>query len=468
VSERVPEQAASGLASDDESSPDSQQHVKAEGPSNFRVIMAPWRYIFWPERAAEVILRAHSIQLLMTAIIGFLLIYLASIIALSADFIIRIDWSTGSIIDGLGQVRDSIAIVGFNEGWDYIATLAVSLLTAWFALTCIQLPMLHVGGSLLPNIDRAARTVLAAMGSIFVLIVTVAISVAVDELISPKSYTFFGFAWWWMIVKNLMVAFVMLGISFVLFMSDRSARAVFRSLPDADLPLLCESCSYDFTYLPESGICPECGTYTAVSTDPTTSRWGIEWENRPTLENWISAIRQCLFRRSEFYTRLQMQSDDAAAWRFTRVMYFVIAVLNASYIAFAAVAFQNESIVDLLGTFPLAFMITVIAAWIWHRGVGVMTMLSTLVRKDAAEFPRVRKIWLYESSATLFVWLVQIAIITALTYKDGALGEMILKAVPSVGIVIIPLLLLGELGLCFVACSLRYRKAIHQTRWSNF
>jgi len=468
VSESVQEEAAPGLASGDEFLPDAQHQLQAELPSNFRVIMAPWRHVFRPARAAEMLLQAHSLQILMTAIIGFLITYLASVIALSADFIVRIDWKTGQLLDGLSQLRDSITMVAFTEGWDYIVTLAVSLLTAWFALTFIQLPMLHAGGGFLSNIDRAARTVLATMGSILVLLVTVAISVAVDELITPKSYVFSGFAWWWVIVNNLMVALVMLGIVFVLFMSDRSARAVYRSLPVAELPLLCESCNYDFTYLPESGICPECGTNTAISTDPSTSRWGIEWEDRPILENWISAIGKCLFKRSKFYARLQMRTDDAAAWRFTRVMYFVLAVMNASYIAFAAVAIQNESIIDLLGTFPLAFMLTLIAAWIWHRGVGMMTMLSTLVRKDAAEFPRIRKIWLYESSATLLVWLVQIVIITTLTYQDGALGELILKAFPSVGIAIIPLFLLGELGLCFVACSLRYRKAIQQTRWSNF
>lgn len=458
--EEIPQTPIGPLALPLKTGDDAAQRVTL-----LQVVLAPWRFMFRPATATKVMLRGSALSILIASIVGCMVLYCVAFSWVIIDMMIVTEWTFSERQIKVKDFVEVLTEISYFYAAEIFAVVAISLIGAWFAISLFQLPMVHTRGKSFNSFDRSARSALAATGSVFVFFLIITGIVAVENVRWGYGY---GGSILAPLPDWLMPLLGMFGFFYVLFMSDQAARGAREPIPNEDVILTCEKCSYDLVHLPESGRCPECGAATAIATDASYSRSGVMWEVEPKLRNWLSTCRSCVLNPSRFYERLQMQTDDAAGWRFVRLNYALVALINAIAVAAINIIFENESLSEGASIFFVVFVATAIGAWLWHRTVGLLALASVFFRNQAPDFFRVRKIWLYESAMVWPVWAFQIWL-ALMMYANRELIEYVSTIYNSRYLVaIFPMFVLGELLLFLGICGLRYSTAVNITRWSNF
>jgi|GEM_PF-1976227 len=432
------------------------------------VVLAPWRHIFSPARAAVVMVRGSSLSILAASAFATVVLYVAALSWDVVDRVLETVWvgSEPSVV--INDISD--VLMGYSEAEliEILGALVISLVMAWIALTLVQIPLIHSRRKGWDSFDRAARAILACSGSLLIFFLIIAVIITIENWTWSIRWEDYSRTFWGVVLDFCLPVLGMSGAVYVVWTTDQAARAVCPPTPTDDVIRHCESCSYDLAHVPESGRCPECGGATVVSIDPTHTRSGIEWETSPTARSWIATVRECIFRPTAFYQRLQMQTDDSLAWRFARLNHLFVGIANALVISATLTLFEYERLSTIVTTLIAGSLMTTMAAYAWHRGIGALAFMSTIFRNVAPDFFRVRKVWLYESAMVWPVWAVQMFVAFLFYLGDGFLVEWLFNFNPNYARVLLPTFILGEIGLMLGICGWRYGMAVKLTRWSNF
>jgi len=246
------------------------------------VVLAPWRHIFSPARAAVVMVRGSSLSILAASAFATVVLYVAALSWDVVDRVLETVWvgSEPSVV--INDISD--VLMGYSEAEliEILGALVISLVMAWIALTLVQIPLIHSRRKGWDSFDRAARAILACSGSLLIFFLIIAVIITIENWTWSIRWEDYSRTFWGVVLDFCLPVLGMSGAVYVVWTTDQAARAVCPPTPTDDVIRHCESCSYDLAHVPESGRCPECGGATVVSIDPTHTRSGIEWETSPT------------------------------------------------------------------------------------------------------------------------------------------------------------------------------------------
>src|SRR6266508_2135759 len=94
------------------------------------------------------------------------------------------------------------------------------------------------------------------------------------------------------------------------------------SIPD-ESALLCESCGYTLSGLPDSSACPECGMPIAESSP--LLRYPSEWEQKPGIVSFVRTSWEVLFRPKRFFRSLATRGSLNLPRRFAWIHWAIAA-----------------------------------------------------------------------------------------------------------------------------------------------
>lgn len=263
-------------------------------PTTIEVLLAPWRYLFRPGKAAACMVAARPAafwlhfflgNVLLAAVIWILLTWADTKILIrhpsepsgdSGDATaIRFELQMNSPTDvwqhwaSSGSLPEMLVALAFLP----VVIAVLASLLAWF-----QLPVLHQGGSISSSIRSCFRVVTGASGALISLGL-------LDGLIIVQAAHVYRL--WvategdlpWFFLSTLGAVATLGSITILLISIGAGIRTVQRKAADSGSTPHCEGCGYSLVYQSLSGRCSECGMAISESVVEGTRRsvtgWGV-------------------------------------------------------------------------------------------------------------------------------------------------------------------------------------------------
>src|SRR5437773_1338932 len=96
------------------------------------------------------------------------------------------------------------------------------------------------------------------------------------------------------------------------------------SVPDANA-LLCETCGYTLTGLPEDRLCPECGA--ALAESAPDLRRPAPWEAHATFTTFLQTTFAVVVNTTRFYRNLATRATPDRSFAFALIHWFITSLL---------------------------------------------------------------------------------------------------------------------------------------------
>jgi hypothetical protein len=402
---------------------------RARRPSLTGCLLAHWRYIFCPHRAAGALVTANAWQ------------------------------AAAAVVLALVEVNAAVlTVIGepLADAWPVIVLVVLAF--AWMAW--VQLPHVHRAGLLGHSYWRSVCACSGAMG--FVIAEAIAVGVFAATLHGAVREAE-GF--------DALLAMVAAALALRWFGLAAGGAPGIR-VPQRPPPV-CERCGYDLTHRPADGRCPECGFDIAKSLTPQCPRAGGRGAHDRSASAWAAATGQIVFRPGRFYKRLALRGGAAREHAFARWTYRAIALGAMAWvtclIVYSSVLFgapRDFRVFVAGGVFSLG---AAVGCWAGHRTIAVGVFMWWAVLRPLPDGRWAAKVIAYESA---FLWVfctfwgvlaTSFMVFDQWISRGLAPGLRWVLGAPAEFWVVV-------LGTCGLGAGWlwRYRVAYRAIRWSNF
>ena len=456
----------------DRSARASTAHAPHPQPSFLDVLVAPWRHLFRPDRAAGVVVFARRrdfvvayalwLVLVSGVLIGLQLwdatVEWMSIKRLDLEYHTPLevwrDWHDGKLW-GWGRAEATLSLTVLLAtvaiaGWAWLHLILVWRVgSVWHAYRTTFRAVSSVGG--LPSL------VLATCGAAIVLARR---SIYFSNLFGPD-----------LEFKLLILAAGTLWVT--VGWLNRAVGGLGSQPVQLDLPPRCEGCGYDLTHRPDDDRCPECGRPASASLTWGRLRRPSPWVQSPSPRTWLATTWTCLVHPTVFYRALALRGPGYSERHFAAWTYGLIAaggfawgwaaiglmVLRAGPWPGAAAALLVLSAATLLGT---------LGCWFGHRLIASVVLTFWVARRAVPDGRWAAKVMTYES---VFLWVFcafWAAMLTSFALWEDWVGQVVFRRRTWLAFPVeLWTTLLGTVALAGVWLW-RYHIAWRAIRWSNF
>lgn len=440
-------------------------------PTTVEVLLAPWRYLFRPGKAAERLIAARPGAIWLHFILGNL--FLATTMAglffwvdanettlrlapppsLSGGDVAHVyDWHSPSFAEVWAQWKESGRLAEIAEP---ITTLLGVFATLALLLAWVELPLLFRQGSIARAYLRSLRIVWSGSGWLTVLTLLVGVQSAyrLGEFV-PHS---------------------VLGAStFLLLWMASAVHDVAVAEPEPPRSLLCEKCGYDLTHLSETGRCTECGMPLKESVEPSQLRYARGWEQGDGLVRWSTDSLRVFLTGARYYRRIIVFRALDARTRFVTAHLIAIGLGAAiwfgicRYFVLPSFGFRTGFWRQVESAL-LPAVAASLAGWITHRFVAAAVSTWWFAR-DMLPRPQVAYLVLVYETAFLWVFcLYNSVLLTSFFLYEDWMSELFgrqfwnnLFNAPTE-----PLALLGGNAALILWWMRRYHRCLMAVRWAN-
>ncbi len=455
---------------------DVAQHCTTETPSTWRVILAPWIYIFRPGKAAETMVNATSSSFVISYLCGC--IVFCGVI-LFFKFNTQILWR---LTDGWEEMYLADLFQSARETWDHWMTAGVLLkffieavLVCFGAIVLNVLlawllwPSLLTADGVTGSYRRSFRCTAAGLGLVSSLVLAI--------IIVLSSY-FYGRLWFAPRTPHRLIfhipaiihSQVLVSFHLLLFWLRRAGNPLNATASPIELSPLCEGCGYDLTHQSSEGRCTECGLALGESLMPEKRRTGCLWEFpcHARFIPFIKTTKDCLRNLETFYGSLKLRTAIEPAMRYTTWNLVVLCLTCASWIFLAQLLWnRNHNYLSALYmSFDMLLLISLLG-WIVNHLVGAIVTTWWVANDMLPDRSVARKVLAYESSVLWLFFIFTAPLLTSYFAFGGwvsiFVGRDFFFGMPMELFVIF----LGYVLLAILSIR-RFHRAFLAVRWANF
>jgi len=443
------------------------------------ILLAPWRGITRPTAAGRTLAQSGWLGLLATFVLPIAILIAGNIlIALVHETYLVRYYSRLDYIHAPGDaahfkpVESTLAATWtswrtqehINPAWFIIGGISGNGCVALAALTLLFFHRVHRAGPLWPSLRRSTAAVVAAVGLALLLNFLIGSGFVLLE------YERIARHWFNPAPTIFAVLAVQAGILLMLHWIGRAANGASDETFVLELSPRCESCGYDLTHRPDSGLCPECNASVAASLEPGR-RQPTAYERAPGLAEFFDTSRHILLHPADAYSALALSGSIDRAARYRRWHVTAMAALAALWVFVAMwIDRGRPPHDDKFFICPVVGLAVGIVAWTMTHLAGMVAGFYWLYHRTLPDTRWVQRIACLE---TVYVWVfcgLSGTIITSLMLWGDWVGRRLnpMTGVAGVRLPTAPLLLLGANLILVVIWVIRWLRIGRSVRWSNY
>lgn len=448
----------------------------ATRPGIVRVLVAPWWYVFRPDRAADTWASCHIVAWLAALFAHTAL--LTVIVATAYAFAWRVTshWVQNARGTWRQEVTLQSAWAAFQTRWvagqfdDFdaiflfvpLGALGATLLLAWF-----HWPTVGTESGAIRALIRSIRGVSSVAAFVILWVSLIGgLAAFAEEIKRVLRELRFDSA----VLKLVEFTIIMLGFVgawSIIAWTIRCVAAV-RTQP-RPIPARCERCGYHLFAAEPDARCPECGTPVSMSIVPENGRKPSAWESlRPWQGGLIETTWEQLFQPTQFFRRTAMLGETTRYLAFPRWHLLSIG-LGAAIWLLCMMASKAPDALEVAVIPILAALAATLAGFAVHHGAAALAFTLWHWFRGPLDPRAVRRVIVYE---TTYLWLYCLfngTLFTVLFWFDGPfLGgaarnfSLRLFGVPPE----VALFFAGN-GALIVIALVRFIRAFAAVRWAN-
>ncbi len=456
-------------------------------PTTVEVLLAPWRYLFRPGKAAACMVAARPGAFWLHFALGNLLLAMTVFgVSLWADT--RVAQPTMITVPHAenAQLSYRFQVRGLAETWqDWTSSgwleemitglvflplfvVLCAALLAWF-----QLPVVHRGDSVVISFQATFRVVGSA-GSCLIVLTFLVDSIAVHAVQNHRLWFATNAGEYWLYYAVAAIASGLASIWLLISWVAVGVRSAILRTEDNDSTIYCEGCGYNVTYQRNDDLCPECGKAVEESADRNRQRRHSGWRKGFGGDRWVFESFGIVLRGSSHYALLKCRKPMQRRAPFALFHFLTMGTCAAIWIAGTVSLVWETEPGDEMKTaitalaLILAFLVP-LAGWLTHRLVAAVVSTWWFVR-DMLPRPQVAYVVLVYETAFLWVFcLYNSALLTSFFLYEKWMTQLLgrqfwnnLFNAPTE-----PLAVLGGNAALILWWMRRYHRCLMAVRWAN-
>ena len=443
--------------------------------SALATLLAPYRYVLQPARAAVVFLAGPSWARWVGYAVGLMLlagaVVLCALLSETCVFTSLEGTSDVSLLErSVGEVwRDwstqhgsALIPAAYWAVPSWLICTAALLVLAWLHWSAN-----HRSGSWWRSYQRIVAT--CASGSGVVLLAALVEGLIVGWFVAAETRSntpFFVFNFWGpftiMLLGELGILAIVVWTQHACWVAGRGVR------PSVPRSPTCEQCGYDLSHQPREGRCPECGQNVGHSVDAPQRQVAASWTGAPNTAARIETIAKLVVEPVAFYRRLPVWADDLASRRFCAWHYRWLGAATVVWMLAGLVIhriFEWEPFVlsVLVGLF------VGLASWGLHRIIGALQATWWLINGWLPDLYPLHRVIQLESAYLWVIWIVNAGMIAVFPLIDEMPYWQVLRDIVqnTFGIPLDPSLWLAANATLGGVWLWRYHVARLAVQWAN-